>query len=360
MTAMTWVYLLIGLVVLVFGADWLVKGASRIAAKIGISPLVIGLTVVAFGTSAPEMAVSVGAALKGLPDMALGNVVGSNIFNVLGILGLAALAAPLLVNRQLIRLDVPVMIGISLVAYLLCLDGKFSRFEGAMFFVGLIGYTGWLIYEARREKALNATASENVELKTHGNQLINIGLVIIGLVALVIGARLLVSSATEIAQAFGVSELVIGLTIVAVGTSLPELATSVIATLKGERDIAIGNVVGSNIFNLLGVLGLSSILSPNGINVAPVALSFDLPVMLAVAVVCFPIFITGAINRLQGGMMLFYYVAYTALLVLTAREHEAVGTFQGVMVYAVMPLTLVYLTVALWKRPRGVFSQSKP
>jgi cation:H+ antiporter len=209
------------------------------------------------------------------------------------------------------------------------------------------------VFEARREKALVAADNENTELKSHGNPWINIGLIVVGLGFLVLGAQLLVDSATVIARAFGVSDLVIGLTIVAVGTSLPELATSVLATIKGERDIAIGNVVGSNIFNLLGVLGLSAVVAPAGITVAPSALAFDLPVMLAVAVVCFPIFLTGQVNRLQGGIMLFYYVAYTALLILTARQHEVVGTFQGVMVYGVIPATLLYLTIAMWKRPRA-------
>ena len=352
MNAMTWIYLLIGLVVLVFGADWLVRGASRIAAKVGISSLVIGLTVVAFGTSAPEMAVSVGAALRGSADMALGNVVGSNIFNVLGILGAAALAAPLLVNKQLIRLDVPVMIGVSVLAFVLCMDGNFSRIEGFGFLTLLFAYTGWLIFEARREKALEARADENTELKAHGSTWINVGLIIIGLVFLVFGAQLLVGSATTIARAFGVSDLVIGLTIVAIGTSLPELATSVIATIKGERDIAIGNVVGSSIFNLLAVLGAASVVSEGGIKVAASAIQFDLPVMLAVAVVCFPIFITGQVTRLQGAIMIFYYIAYTALLILTARQHEAVSTFQGVLLYAVIPATLLYLVISLWKRPR--------
>jgi len=353
MNAMTWIYMLIGVVVLVFGADWLVKGASRIAARIGISPLVIGLTVVALGTSSPEMAVSIGAALKGSAEIALGNVVGSNILNVLGILGAAALAAPLLVNKQLIRLDVPVMIGATALTVVLCMDGNFSRIEGLGFLALLFAYIGWLIFEARREKALAAKANENTEPKAHGNPWVNIGLIIVGSGFLVLGAQLLVDSATAIARAFGVSDLVIGLTIVAIGTSLPELATSVVATIKGERDIAVGNVVGSNIFNLLAVLGAASVVSGNGINVPASAIQFDLPVMLAVAVVCFPIFITGQVTRLQGAIMIFYYAAYTVLLVLTARQHEAVSAIQGVLVYVIIPATLLYLAISLWKRPRA-------
>ena len=287
MTLMTYVYLIAGLVLLVAGAEVLVRGAAKLAAQFGIPPLVIGLTVVAFGTSAPETAVSVQSALNGSGDLAIGNVVGSNIANVLLILGVTALVAPLVVSRQLIRLDVPIMIGASLVTFGLAWDGELSRFDGTLLFAGVLAYTGFLIYSARKDKG----GDDDEFAKEFGLDeapkpyawAINLGLIIAGLVLLVVGSNFLVEGAVQLARALGLSELVIGLTVIAIGTSLPELATSIIAAFKGERDIAVGNIVGSNIFNLLLVLGGTAVLAPAGIAVAPAAISFDLPVMTAVA-----------------------------------------------------------------------------
>jgi cation:H+ antiporter len=221
------------------------------------------------------------SAYAGQADLAVGNVVGSNIFNVLFILGLSAAIAPLLVSRQLIRLDVPIMIGISFLLLLLALDGSINRLDGVILFAGIISYTAFQIIQARREKKAN-DASEEVIEKPHTplQWLTNVGFVIGGLLLLVLGSNWLVDGAVYIAQSLGVSELIIGLTIVAAGTSLPEVATSVIASIRGQRDIAVGNVVGSNIFNILAVLGLSSLVSPESINVAASALRFDIPVML--------------------------------------------------------------------------------
>jgi cation:H+ antiporter len=247
LTALT---LLAGLALLIIGAEMLVKGASRVAAGFGISPLVIGLTVVAFGTSSPEMAISVSSAWKGEADIAVGNVVGSNIFNVLFILGLSALITPLVVSKQLVKLDVPLMIGVSVLAFLLSMDGRIAFWEGAILFAGVIGYT---ILAIRMGKA-SGEAGDAVE--GADRTWMNIGLIAVGLVLLVLGSQWLVSAAITIATAMGVSELVIGLTIVAAGTSMPEVATSITAAIRGQRDIAVGNVVGSNIFNILAVLGL--------------------------------------------------------------------------------------------------------
>ena len=272
MTLMTFVYLIAGLVLLVAGAEVLVRGAARLAAQFGISPLVIGLTVVAFGTSAPETAVSVQASLNGSGDIAIGNVVGSNIANVLLILGMTALVAPLVVSRQLIRLDVPIMIGASLVTFGLAWDGQLSRIDGAILFSAVVIYTLFLVISSRRESAAAADDEFAKEFgldepaKPHAG-LINAGLVLAGLVLLVVGSNFLVEGAVALARALGLSELVIGLTVIAVGTSLPELATSIMAAFRGERDIAVGNIVGSNIFNLLCVLGLASLVSPQAIGV---------------------------------------------------------------------------------------------
>lgn len=351
MTLMTFGYLIAGLILLVAGAEILVKGAAKLAAQFGIPPLIVGLTVVAFGTSAPETAVSVQAALDGSGDLAIGNVVGSNIANVLFILGVTALIAPLIVSRQLIRLDVPIMIGASLLALALGWDGALSTLDGALLFACIIGYTAFLIISSRREKQ---NAADDEFAREYGLQeapkpyawLINLALVVVGLVLLVTGSNFLVTGAVSLARALGLSELVIGLTVVAIGTSLPELATSVLAVIRGERDIAVGNIVGSNIFNLLCVLGLAALVSPEPILVAANALMFDFPVMIAVAVACLPIFFSGyRINRWEGLLFLAYYAAYTFYLVVFSAGRPVAEVFADAMLGYVLPLTAVTLIV---------------
>lgn len=343
-------WLIAGLVLLVVGAEALVRGASKLAIAIGLSPLIIGLTIVAYGTSSPEMAVSVQSSLKGQADIALGNVVGSNIFNVLFILGISALAAPLTVAQQLIRLDVPIMVGVSALMFLFGLDGKINRSDGIILFIGAIVYTIFLIYQGRKEQnpevqAEYAEAYSNRDFARF-KWLINLGLIVLGLALLVQGSRWLVESSITIARAIGVNELIIGLTIVAAGTSLPELATSLIASLKGERDIAVGNVVGSNIFNILAVLGLSAAVSPNGIEVPAAAIRFDIPVMIAVAIACLPIFFSGnLITRWEGGIFTAYYVAYTAYLILSSTEHASLPIFSAVLGLFIVPLTVITLII---------------
>lgn len=341
------VQFVVGLVLLIVGAEALVRGASRLAAGIGISPLIIGLTVVAFGTSSPELVVSVQASLAADPSLALGNVVGSNIFNVLLILGISAAITPLVVSQQLIRLDVPIMVGVSLLTWYFAQNGAIDRWEGAVLFALLIGYIIFSIYMSRREsKEVQEEYEEafGVSGQKKGNWLIDVLLIVAGLAALVIGSDWLVNSATLFAEALGVSQLIIGLTIVAAGTSLPEVATSVMASIKGERDIAIGNVVGSNLFNLMAVLGLSSVISPVGITVPEVALRFDLIVMVGVAVACMPIFFTGnRLARWEGLLFLGYYIAYTLYLVLSATGSTWLGAFSNIMLYGAIPVTVVLL-----------------
>jgi cation:H+ antiporter len=349
-------FLAIGLGLLVAGAEALVRGASRLAIAVGISPLVIGLTVVAYGTSAPEMAVSVLAGIQGKADLSLGNVVGSNIFNVLFILGVSAIIIPLAVAQQLIRLDVPIMIGVSVVVYLMGLDGNIGRAEGAVLFAGIIAYTVFLIIQSRKEKKeIEEEYSKEFGVPSGKAKrlALNAAYIMGGLAMLVYGSRLLVDGATNVATAFGVSDLVIGLTIVAAGTSLPEVATSVVASIRGERDIAVGNVVGSNIFNILAVLGLSSIVSREGINVNASAFAFDIPVMIAVAFACLPVFFTASlIARWEGFLLLGYYVAYTAYLVMDSSRHGALGLYGSAMMLFVIPLTVITLGVVTIRRMR--------
>ena len=347
-----------GLAILVVGGELLVRGACRIAALVGISPLVIGLTVVAFGTSSPELAVSLKASLDGQTDIAVGNVVGSNIFNVLFILGVSALVTPLVVSSQLIRVDVPLMIVVSVASLILGLDGSIGRIDGIGLFIGLICYTGWSIHQSRKETAAvqEEFQREFAEPPKKGASqvILQIGLILGGLVLLTLGAKWLVDGAVTIAKHLGMSELLIGLTIIAAGTSLPEVAASIMASIKGERDIAVGNVVGSNIFNIMCVLGLSAAVSPDGIEVSQTALRLDIPVMIAVAVACLPIFFTGhVIARWEGGLFLGYYCAYTAYLILAATNQAVSRTFGGILLGFVLPLTVLTLLIGMarsWKR----------
>ncbi len=354
MTPMVIVLFVLGLALLVAGAELLVRGASRLALRFGISPLVVGLTVVAFGTSSPEMAVSVQAGLAGQADIAVGNIVGSNIFNVLGVLGISALIAPLVIQQQLVRFDVPLMIGISLTFLIMALDGRIGLFDGLLLTAGIVAYTVFAIRQGRKEGA----AVQDEYAREFGDGTagwlgrlpVQLACIAGGLALLVVGAGWLVDSAVAMARAFGVSELVIGLTIVAVGTSLPELATSVVAALRGERDIAVGNAIGSNVFNLLGIAGIATLVTPGGLEVAASLIRFDLPVMLAVALACLPIFVTGHyIARWEGGLFLAYYVVYATYLALASTAHDALPAFSGVMLGFALPLTVVTLLV-LWAR----------
>lgn len=347
MSLATIFFFIIGLIFLAGGAELLVRGASRLAVALGISPLIVGLTIVAYCTSAPELAVSVMSAMSGQSDLAVGNVIGSNIFNVLFILGVSSLLVPLIVNAQLIRFDVPVMLAVSIVMYVLALDGVISQTDGALLFVGMVLYTAYLIYFSRQEKNLvqeeyrEAYGENGRKWSAHAR---NIALLLVGLGVLLVGSRWMVESATTMARGFGVSELIIGLTIVAAGTSLPEVAASVVASLRNERDIAVGNAIGSNISNILLVLAAAAIVAPNGLQVPASALTFDLPVMMGVAIACLPIFFTGRlIARWEGGLFLAFYFLFTLYLILTATQATILPLFQAAMLFFILPLTALTL-----------------
>ena len=325
---------------LIVGAEVLVRGASRIARAVGISPLVVGLTVVAFGTSAPEIAVTVQAAFAGKSDLAMGNVVGSNIFNLLVILGLSALITPLAISRQVVRLDLPLMIVVSILVLPLAWNGILGRVEGAVLLMLLLGYIALLLRLGRNSP--EEQSAERGVARSGLAWIVDVGLIVIGLAMLVLGSRWLVEAALVIARAVGISELIVGLTIVAAGTSLPEVATSVIAALRGERDIAVGNVVGSCTFNILAVLGVSTLVTPSGIAVSAAAIGFDIPIMIAVSLATWPIFRSGHVmSRGEGAVFLFYYAAYTTYLILQAAEHDALPVFNTVLLAFVIPITLL-------------------
>ncbi len=331
-----------GAALLIVGAELLVRGASRLALGLGVSPLVVGLTVVAFGTSSPEIAVSVRSALAGSPEILVGNVVGSNIANVLLVLGVGALLRPIVVDRKLVRLEVPLVIAASALVLLLVSDGTLGRGESAFLLAGSLVYTVFVVRQARREPppaaALPGAGGNGVT-----GSLVR---VTIGLAGLVVGADLMVGAAVDAARALGVREIVIGLTVVAVGTSLPEIATSVLAAARGESDLAVGNVVGSNLLNLLAVLGLAGTVSRRPVPVGRETLTLDLPVMLATAVACLPVFFTGhRIARWEGGLFVAYYAAYVAYVVLDAGRSAALPVYAAVMLKLVIPLTVVTLGV---------------
>jgi cation:H+ antiporter len=336
-----------GLLLLTIGGEILVRGSSKIAAMLGISPLVIGLTVVAFGTSAPELAVSISSAINKQPDLVIGNVVGSNIFNLLFILGLSAIVTPLIVAQQLVKVEIPLLIAISLAVIVFSSDRLIGRVEGFILFAGVLTYTFFVIRESRKEskEIRDEYSREFVEKKrTPGMWALNLVFIIAGLALLIYGSQLLVDSAVAISRYFGLSELIIGLTVISIGTSLPEVATSVIASIKGERDIAVGNIIGSCIFNLLAVLGLTSLIFP--VSVSPAAITFDIPVMTVASVAALPILFSGfLISRWEGGLFLFYYFAYTLFLFLDASEHDSLGAYSTIMLLYVLPLTFITLLV---------------
>lgn len=300
------------------GAELLVRGASRLALSLGIRPLVVGLTVVAFGTSAPEMAISVGAVLRGTTDLAFGNAVGSNIFNVLFVLGVAALIAPLSVHRQVLRQDAPVMIAGAALVLVLARDGRVSVIEGALLVSLMVAYTWFLVRQARADRA-------RLDAPVHpgglpGRRFLQLASIAAGLVLLVAGSQALIAAATAVARALGISEVVIGLTVVAAGTSLPEAAASLVAAARGQRDIAVGNVVGSCIFNLFAVVGLAALAAAasglSGLPVPPEIRAFDLWVMGATLSTCLLLFLSGRrVARGEGLVLLLCYIAYTAYLV---------------------------------------------
>jgi len=349
-----------GLIILTLGAELLVRNATKLAVALGISPLVVGLTVVAFGTSAPELVVSLQATLDDQPEIALGNVIGSDILNILLILGLAATIIPLTVTRRVVQVDVPVMVLLSFGVLAMSINGNISRLDGAILLLVQVGYTIWSVMEGRRsgkpedEPIVVDGVPVLTEQPTKMNIALQVFLVAVGLGLLVLGANLFSRAAVEIATALGFSPFVIGLTVVAVGTSLPEVATSVVAAARGQRDMAVGNVVGSNIMNMSFVLALCGLFASDGIPVSQTALWFDLPVMCAAAFACLPIFFSGhTIARWEGILFLFYYVAYTAYLIISQTMKSIEQTYSLVMLGFAIPLTVVTLVVTTVREVRG-------
>ncbi|PYC24826.1 calcium/sodium antiporter [Pseudomonas mosselii] len=343
----------LGLVLLIIGAELLVRAALRLAGRLHVRPLIIGLSLVAFGSTAPQLTVSLQAAYQGAPDVAVGSVVGSNIFNVLVILGLAALIIPLRVSRQLVRLDIPLMILASALVYLLALNGQLGRLEGGLLLLGLLGYLAMLWHQSRHYARTYPAPST-----THTSPLRfwsrTVLQVVVGLGLLSLAGHLLLEAVVEVATDLGLSERIIGLTVVAVCTSLPELAAALIAALRGEREIAVGTVIGSNLFNLLAVLGLTAVITPEPLSISPNALDFDLPVMLGVAALCLPVFYSGyRVTRAEGLVFLCLYLAYGLHVVAFTTGMPLAGRLERLMLFYVMPVlgvVLLYTTARAWRR----------
>ena len=299
--------LILGLIGLYFGAEYLVQGSSRVASAFGVKPIIIGLTLVAFGTSAPELFVSFTAALQGHADICIGNVVGSNISNIALILGISSLIKPTSIEKRIIKLDTPLLLAISLFFWVISIDGRIDRLDGIIFIAIL---TIYLIHAFRSKhgQELNPELLDKTQNKTK-----NIVIAAFGLITLVIGANLLVTGAVGIARFFAIPELVIGLSIVAVGTSLPEMATSIYASLTDKDDISVGNIVGSNLFNLLFVIGLTSLFTPLAIDKQTIV--WDMPIMLALTIVMFiSMLLKPVINRIMGFIFLTSYIGYIVKL----------------------------------------------
>ncbi len=344
--------LLGGMAGLAIGGELLVRGASQLAAAARLSPLFIGLTVVAIGTSSPELIVSISTSMKGQGDLSLGNVVGSNLFNTLAILGIAAMASPLIVKRQMIRFDVPFMIFASLLMPALAIDGRIGPFEGGILLVTLLVYTIWAYLNGRKETKTSEMVAHELDVKpkpvTFALIMTQLGIIVGGLILLVVGCDWFVGASVDLARQFGLSEVVIGLTILAAGTSLPELVTSVVATIRNERDIAVGNVIGSNMFNILGVLGAAAIFSGDGLQIAPTMFTRDLPAMVGSAIICLPIFLTyGVITRWEGLLLFSLFVLYNTYLVLDATGNPAAASLGWFALYIAIPATFLFLTATV-------------
>lgn len=305
-------FMVIGLVMLVIGADWLIGGSASIARRLGINSFVVGLTVVAFGTSAPELAASVRAAFADEGGLAVGNVVGSNIANICLILGLTAAFRPVPAQSRVVKVDVPIMIGVTVLAMWFFANGIISRFEGAVLFLGILVYTIGLYKTGKADEFLEA--AQEADDAVQGGIVTELLGVVLGIAALAVGASLLVDNAVAVATAIGVSSTVIGLTMVAFGTSVPELITSLTAAFKRESDIAVGNILGSNVFNILSVLGISALVMP--LDVPHSVITREMWVMLIVALACVPIFWRGKISRVEGVVLTVFYVGYMIFLFL--------------------------------------------
>ena len=345
---MTLFLFIVGLASLIFGAELFLKAVDHFGLKWGVSPLIMGLTVVAFATGAPELAISIKAAASGSADLVLGNIIGSNIANILLILGITSLISLLHIAKRVILIDLPIVVAVSLTLFLLAKDGTLTKMDGGVLIMGLIGYSIFTYYRIQKSKNGDPVFAyeKKAEELASGTwfYIKNGGMLILGLALIVQGSNWMVDSAVTIATLLGISELVIGLTIVSIGTSLPEVATSVAAARKGNADIAVANVLGSNLYNMLLTLGLTLLISPHVLQVSAVAIHFDLPFMIIVTLICIPLFLGGYnLTRTDGSIFLFYYASYITFLVLDALSAPFKEYMAMAMYWVVSPITILYI-----------------
>ncbi|HEX8589413.1 calcium/sodium antiporter [Pseudomonas sp.] len=345
--------LICGLLLMIIGAQLSVRAAVALAALLKTRPLFLGLTVVALGSSAPQLAVGLQAAFTDSTDIAVGSVIGSNIFNVLVTLGLSALIIPLRVARQLVRVDLPLMIAATALVAALAWNGELSALDGIVLLLGMAGYV-FVVVRQFAHGARHVPRTDLAPRRRIGPLLGRLVLMACGLALLTFGSHLLVGAAVSVALDLGLSERVIGLTVIAVATSLPALMTSLVAALRGERDIAVGNIIGSNLFNLLGVLGITALISTGPLSISPNALDFDLPVMLGVAALCVPLFYSGyRISRLEGLLLLGLYAVYGLHIVSFTTGMPLAERLERLMIHYALPviaLCVVVGTVRAWRR----------
>ncbi|MFD7072667.1 calcium/sodium antiporter [Nocardioides sp. NPDC059952] len=308
-----------GLLALLGGAELVVRAGTGLATRLAVRPIIIGLTVVSVGTSVPELAVGIDAALNGSPNLAIGNIVGTNLINFLFILGLSALLIPIAIDRRTLKFDLPAMIAVTLALFLMALDGVLTRLDGALLLAGAVAYTLGLIRVSRRETADVEEDYTGAVSASSERGLTRIGLsLVLGLALVVGGAELLVEGAVSAAHALGVSDAVVGLTVIAIGTSAPELVTTIMSTVRGDRDIAIGNLLGSSIYNIAAVLGLTVLVAPHGVPVSEEVRNADLVLLVATMVAALPVLVSGArITRAEGGLFVATYIGYLTWLLLT-------------------------------------------
>ncbi|WP_020401844.1 calcium/sodium antiporter [Gracilimonas tropica] len=344
---MTVALFILGLVILIAGAELFLNSVDKFGLAWSVSPVVMGLTVVAFATGAPELAISLQAAADGKPDLVLGNILGSNIANILLILGIAGLVKPLKITNRIIKIDVPVVIGASVLLFILSLDGELAPLDGIIILAALMIYSIFVYRQIRQDQKNNQKNNEENPSKL--DEPVNawfytkyILILLVGLVFIVLGSRWMVDSAVEIAGALGISELIIGLTIVSIGTSLPEVATSLSAVRHNDSDTAVANVMGSNLYNIFLTLGLTIVVAPGALSVSPDALKLDMPFMIIVALACLPLFWPGKVlGRAEAAGFLFYYAAYLTYLVFIAIGHPFKESVEWLMLWVIAPITLL-------------------
>lgn len=349
---MTVLLFIVGLGLLIGGAELFLNSVDKFGIAWRISPLIMGLTVVAFATGAPELAISLQAAIEGRPDLVLGNIIGSNISNILLILGITGLISPLTITNRIIKRDIPMVIAASILMYVLAMDGSLSPLDGIIILVALFGYSIFMYFQIKSDRANNkreqlSKAAKDI-LKNNPARFYTkyVFLLLLGLVMIVMGSRLMVHAAVTIAEILGVSELIIGLTIVSIGTSLPEVATSVSASRRGDSDTAIANVLGSNLYNILLTLGLTVVIAPGVISVSQEAINFDMPVMIIVIFACLPLFWPGnELSRVEAFGFIFYYGAYLTYLVFIAMSHPLKSEMEWWMLWVIIPISVLLIIV---------------